>query len=162
MSTELSMKAGPMSRPVAILLGTGLLVATLDAVFACTFWQLVASVPVPRIFQGIAAGLLGKASFQGGATTAWLGALLHYAMAMVMVLVYYVASGWWPVLARRPWVYGALYGLAVYVVMTEVVVPLSAAAKQPHPVVWVVSSVLVHMLVVGVPSALAARAARGV
>lgn len=162
MSTALSMKAGPTLRPAAILVGTGLLVATVDAIFASTYWHVAAGVPATRILQGIAAGLLGKAAFQGGDATAWLGAALHYGMAMAMVLVYYFASRWMPVLARRPWVYGPLYGLVVYAVMNGVVLPLSAVGKQPHAVAWVVCSVVVHVLVVGVPSALAARAARGV
>ncbi|MBA3759414.1 MAG: hypothetical protein H0X07_02700 [Gemmatimonadales bacterium] len=37
-----------------------------------------------RIFQSVAAGLLGQASFEGGAATAALGLALHYLIALTM------------------------------------------------------------------------------
>jgi hypothetical protein len=55
--------------------------------------------------------------------------------------------------------YGALYGLVLYAVMTYVVVPLSQAGggKLP-PWRWEnLSHIAGHMLLVGVPCALAAR-----
>ncbi|WP_266168783.1 hypothetical protein [Dyella subtropica] len=161
MTASLSMRASLTPKAANILLGTGLLVATVDAIFASTFWRLVAGVPASRIVQGIAAGLLGKAAFQGGAGTMGLGAVLHYGMAIAMVFAYYFASRWLPALVRRPWMYGPLYGLVVYAVMNGIVVPLSAAPPSPHLLGWVISSIFVHMFVVGLPSALAARAALG-
>ena len=126
----------------SILLG-GLAVGTLDAVFATTFWGL-RDVPAIRIFQSIAAGLLGKASFDGGIATAWLGAGLHYFIATTMVLAYYLVAKRYHMLSQRPIANGLAYGLFLYVFMQYVVVPLSAATQGKFHLDWVASSIVMH------------------
>jgi hypothetical protein len=121
---------------------------------------LKAGVPAQRIFQSVAAGLLGKASFEGGAATAALGLALHFFIATTMSVVYYVGARRWPLLWRRPMLAGAGYGLMLYGVMNHIVVPLSAAghggAKDP---LWVGLSIVAHMFLIGVPIALATSVA---
>jgi ribose/xylose/arabinose/galactoside ABC-type transport system permease subunit len=142
--------------PTVYVLAGGLIAGTLDIVYACTFWRLKAAVPAERIFQSVAAGLLGKASFEGGAATAALGLGLHYFIATTMSVVYYLVARRWPLLWQRPVLCGAGYGLILYAVMNYVVVPLSRAghggAKDP---LWVTLSIVVHMFLIGVPIALA-------
>jgi len=143
----------------AVLLGT-LTVGTLDLLDALVFFGARGIAPI-RIPQSIASGLLGLAAFDGGLPTAALGVLLHYFIALVIVSLYYLASRRWPVLTRHPLLCGALYGAVAYVVMTFVVVPLSAAPMKPPslPVV-IANGLLIHILGIGIPSALFARAAR--
>jgi hypothetical protein len=142
------------------VLAGGLIAGTLDIVYACTFWALKADIPARRIFQSVAAGLLGKASFEGGAATAALGLALHFFIATTMSVVYYVVARRWPLLWQRPVLVGAGYGLILYGVMNYIVVPLSAAghggAKDP---LWVGLSIVVHMFLIGVPIALATSVA---
>ena len=142
-----------------ILLG-GLVVATLDILFAMSFWALH-GVPPIRILQAIAAGVMGpEAAIAGGMTSASLGAALHYFIATMMVLAYALASLGIDGLLRRPIVHGLLYGLLLYALMQYVVVPLSAADAPAHfNLPWVLSSILVHMTLVSVPCALFARRA---
>ena len=57
---------------------------------------------------------------------------------------------------RRWWLAGLAYGIVVYVVMTFVVVPLSALAPaRPAPLAAHVQGLLVHMACVGLPIPLA-------
>jgi hypothetical protein len=148
------------STPLRLVLAGGLVAGTLDITYACVFWGVKAGVPVRRIFQSVAAGLLGKASFEGGAATAALGLGLHYFIACSMAVAYYLVSRRVPALGERPVAYGAAYGLLLYGIMNYIVVPLSAAggggAKDP---LWVGLSVVVHMFLIGVPIALFIRAA---
>jgi hypothetical protein len=134
----------------------GVIAGTLDIVYACTFWAVKAGVPARRIFQSVASGVLGRASFEGGAATAALGLALHFFIALTMATVYFLAARRWPLLAQRPWHYGALYGLLLYVVMNFIVVPLSAAPRGSTDPLWVTLSVAVHVLFVGIPCAVAA------
>ena len=60
----------------ANLYGT-LVVGALDLIDAIVFFGLRGVRPI-RTFQSIAAGLLGRAAFQGGLATALLGAFLHF------------------------------------------------------------------------------------
>jgi hypothetical protein len=134
-----------------------MIVGSLDIVYACTFWAVKAGVPPTRIFQSVAAGVLGRASFDGGAATAALGLALHFFIAITMAVVYFLVARRWATLWQRPWFYGALYGLVLYVVMNFIVVPLSAAGRGSIDPLWVILSVVVHVLFVGIPCALAAR-----
>ncbi len=143
----------------AILFGT-LAVGVLDLADALVFFGLRGARPI-RIFQSIAAGLLGRASFSGGVPTALLGVILHFFIAFLIVTTCVVASRWVPLLRARPIVSGAFYGIGVYLVMNLAVLPLSAAGKPTFVPVVVLNGVLIHMFGVGVPSCLAARAAYG-
>ncbi len=117
------------SRPLKFVLAGGLAAGTLDITYACVFWGVRAGVPATRIFQSVAAGLLGKASFEGGAATAVLGLGLHFFIALSMSFTYYLVARRWPLLWRRPVPMGAAYGLLLYGIMTYIVVPLSAAGS---------------------------------
>ena len=141
----------------AILLG-GLTVDILDGLDAVVFFGL-RGVPADRIFQAIAAGLLGKDAFQGGMATVALGGVLHFSIATTIAAVYILASRRWAALADRPFLWGPVYGIGAYLVMNLVVIPLSAAAGAKHTIPVVLNGVLIHIKGVGLPSALFARAA---
>jgi uncharacterized membrane protein YagU involved in acid resistance len=144
-------------RPVLV---AGVVAGAIDIGYACGFWVVRAGTPPTRILQSVAAGLLGPAAFVGGLAAAALGLLLHFAIAVVVAVVFVTTARRWPALARQPWRWGLLYGLAVYVVMNHVVVPLSAAggggAGDP---LWVSLTVLVHAVGIGVPVAFGAQRA---
>ncbi|HYX71332.1 MAG TPA: hypothetical protein VE732_01055, partial [Nitrososphaera sp.] len=82
------------SRPRALntILYGGLAVGILDGLFALIFYGLILGVQPMRIFQSVASGLLGRASFEGGVPTFLLGILLHFVVASCIAAVYYVAS----------------------------------------------------------------------
>ena len=73
------------------ILTAGLIAGTLDILDAFIFYGFRGVSPV-RILQSIAAGLLGRASFQGGAKTALLGAALHYLIAFTATVVFFLIS----------------------------------------------------------------------
>jgi hypothetical protein len=146
--------------PVRAILSGTLVVGTLDALDAIAFFGLRSGVPPIRIFQSIASGVLGRASFNGGVRSAALGVFLHYVIAFGIVLVFFVASRRITFLTRHAVVSGILYGIAAYFVMNQVVIPLSAigaAAPAPWPVF--VNGILIHAFGVGLPAALFAKAA---
>jgi ribose/xylose/arabinose/galactoside ABC-type transport system permease subunit len=70
------------THPLAYVLAGGLIAGTLDILYAYTFWTMKSQIPAQRIFQDVAAGLLGEASFQGGWSTAALGVALHFLIAI--------------------------------------------------------------------------------
>lgn len=141
------------------MLAGGLVAGALDIVYACAFWALKAGVPARRIFQSVAAGLLGRASFEGGAATAALGLALHFLIATSMSAAFYLVARRWPLLRRRPVPCGAVYGLILYGVMNYIVVPLSAAGPGSKDPLWIALSIAVHVLLIGIPIALFARRA---
>ena len=141
----------------AIVFGT-LVVGGLDALDAMVFFGLRGATPT-RIFQSIAAGLLGRSAFSGGFSTAALGVALHFFIACMLVVTYLAASRYIDMLTRVPIWSGLAYGVAVYLFMNLVVVPLSAAGRAPFSWPVTINGVLIHMLGVGLPSSLFAKAA---
>jgi hypothetical protein len=111
-----------------------------------------------RVPLVIAAGLLGKQAFDGGAATYVLGVLLHFFIAASVAAIYYAASRKLTFLTEHPLVCGLFYGLAVELVMSYIVLPLSALhAKGPYSLHDVLLGLVVHMIVVGLPVSFSIR-----
>jgi hypothetical protein len=145
----------------SVVLG-GLVAGAFDITYANVFSYLRRGVAPSRVLQSVASGLLGPAAYDGGAPTAALGLGLHFFIALVAAAIYVLVSRYLPVLIRRPVLAGAAYGFAIYVFMNWVVIPLSRIGPKPFPPFSVLASgLLVHMFLIGVPIAFAARRAWG-
>ena len=149
-----------MTRARALLTGA-VVVGTLDAFDAIVFFGLRSGATPVRIFQSIASGWLGRASYQDGAAAAALGVATHFFIATGIVTTYYFASRKLEWLTRYVVPCGIAYGILVYLFMNRVVIPLSAITRGPAPVALpvLINGLLIHMFGVGLPSALFARAA---
>jgi hypothetical protein len=145
----------PARRSHPVFVG-GFVAGTLDLAYICMLVHLLHGLGPAWIFRSIAAGWLGReAAFTGGTQVAWLGAASHYAIALCMASGYCFAAQRWRVLTRRPWLWGPLYGIVLYIGMNALIVPLSAAAT-PWRWHWIqLAHLTAHMLLVGLPCALA-------
>lgn len=148
-----------MKKPSLYVLIGGLVAGTFDITYASTFWYLNRGILPTRVFQSVASGLLGNASFTGGWRTAALGLALHYFIATSMAVTYYLFARKWSDLWQKPWTYGPFYGLLLYGIMNYIVVPLSAANPGSRNLTWVLLSIAVHAFLIGTPCALFARRA---
>ena len=150
-----------LERPRAIdtILYGGLTVGILDGSYAVISSYLKSGVMPSRVFLYIASGLLGRDAFAGGPATVLLGVLLHFFIAFCVAAVLYAASQKLPMLIQRPWLWGPIYGVAVYFVMQFIVVYISAAPPLRGGRTWwsVLNGMIVHALLVGLPPALYAR-----
>jgi hypothetical protein len=109
-----------------------------------------------RLFQGVAATLLGKEAFEGGTPTAVIGLLMHFG----------VAFGWSAVflflVMRSPWIrrllaspYGvvkvaSLYGPFIWLVMSLAVIPLLLHRPPAITIRWWIQ-LIGHFPFVGIP-----------
>jgi len=135
---------------LAIAVG-GLIAGTLDLTQACILFG--AKVPL-----AIAAGLLGRQALHGGAGTYVLGVCLHFFIAFSATAIYYAASRRLGFLKEHPLVCGLFYGMAVELVMSYIVLPLSALQERgPYELHDVIVGLLVHMVVVGLPISYSVR-----
>jgi hypothetical protein len=144
---------------VAILLG-GILAGLGDIAYAALHYNLVYQTPPQRIFQSVAAGLLGsEAAQEGGWNTALLGLAAHFALTTIMAAVFVIASLVVPLLRRFWWIAGPVYGLALMFVMNYLVVPMSkvgGAGKLPEGQ-FLYGAIFAHVILVGLVIAAAAR-----
>src|SRR5229473_5822530 len=107
------------SNAVLAIAAGGLAAGTLDLTQAMILFGK--NIPL-----AIAAGLLGRQAFHGGAGTYILGVLLHFFIACSAAAVYYAASRRLSFLTEHALVCGLFYGAAVEEVMKLIVLPFSA------------------------------------
>lgn len=130
-----------------VILG-GVVIGVGDTIFATMVWFSWDSAGFTKLFQTIAVGLLGKASYDGGTGAALLGVFCHFFIATMFVLAYTLVSLRRPELLRKPFVFGPLYGVLLYLIMNLVVLPLSRVGRFPslQHIDWIVLSILAHMM----------------
>jgi hypothetical protein len=141
------------ARPGRAILCGGLIAGALDISYACVRGILRGSTAM-RTLQSVASGLLGRGALDGGWATAALGVALHFTIALGAATVYYLASRRIALMVQRPVLSGLLFGALVYLCMSRVVVPLSAA---PFRIPLTLLDLAVHMFFIGLPIALAVR-----
>ncbi|HEY7098353.1 MAG TPA: hypothetical protein VH437_16635 [Terriglobales bacterium] len=142
---------------LAAILWGGFIGGSFDMTFALLFYGLRRGIPLAKIPQSIASGLLGADAYSGGTATVVLGFCLHYFIAMSAATVYYFASRKISFLRRNAVVSGLLYGAAIYSFMNFVVLPLSAVPSIHHTLLNVSADLTVHVLLIGPSIALATR-----
>jgi hypothetical protein len=137
-----TIKRGRLLRP--ILVG-GAVAGSLDLIAAfITYGRNVPCV--------IAAGLLGRQAIHGGTGIWILGVFLQYFIAFGAATVYCLSSRWLWILKEHFLVCGMFFGIAVYLVMNLIVLPLSALhAAGPYQLHGLIQGLLVHMFIIGLP-----------
>jgi hypothetical protein len=140
-------------RPVLAILVGGLIAGALDLISA--FFSYGWNVP-----QGIASGLIGGEAARAGGVATWLlGVFLHFFITCAAAAVYWAVSRRLTFLRQHAFVCGLFFGIAVFLVMNLIVLPLSAIhARGPFPLQGLIQGLLVHMFLVGLPVSYSVRA----
>jgi hypothetical protein len=133
----------------------GLVVGVLDISSAFVIWWQ-RGVALQHGLQGIAGGLLGAKSYEGGIATVGLGLALHFFIAFVVVSIFYLVSRRITFLTKQAVVSGVLYGIGVYIVMYWFVLP-KAFSTFRHRLSNELLAVAIHIFLIGVPTALIVR-----
>ncbi|WP_194955137.1 hypothetical protein [Sphingopyxis solisilvae] len=132
----------------------GLLAGALDIVYILTIWTLM-GVPQLTVLQVIASGIFGRSAFEGGMPFAAIGLGLHFFISILMAFAYFALVPAW--LRAKPLLAGPAYGVALWLVMNAIVVPLSAAPISAPPAIILLADIAGHILLVGLPIAVLAR-----
>ncbi len=143
------------SRALPPIASAGLIAGILDITSAFVIAGLKGTGSI-RMLQGIASGLLGARSFEGGMATAGLGLAIHFLIAFTAASVFYVTSRKFTFLTRHAIVSGLLYGIAIYIFMYWMVVPL-AFPNARHSISRDLTAVIIHMVLIGLLIALVVR-----
>jgi uncharacterized membrane protein YagU involved in acid resistance len=130
----------------------GLLAGALDITATTTLMRLQ-GMPPERLWQGIASGALGTSAFKGGKRTAAVGLFFHFLIAFIVAAIYYAISLSLSILTARPILSGILYGIVVHVVMSRIVLPLSAAPEREFSLKAFLTQLIIHICFVGLPIA---------
>lgn len=134
-----------------ILIGT-LIAGTLDILAATILSSIYGNGPMPML-RGVASGPFPGATGWGPAGSV-LGLAVHFALMAIMVTIFVFAATRLRQLWQKPVLWGVLYGLATYVVMNWIVVPLRFHGPLPPSTRAIVTQLFCHIVLVGIPIAL--------
>lgn len=143
--------SGTRARPISV---ATLVAGTLDILAAATM-ALINGRPVDGMLRAVASGPFPGAS-EWGLGGAALGLAVHFALMAIMAAVYVFAARRLPPLRRAPILWGVLYGVATYIVMNLIVVPLRFGGGLPSTVGAILPQLSFHIFLVGIPIALIA------
>ncbi len=137
-----------------IMLATAI-AGTLD-ILAAIGLTLFHGRPVAGMLRFVASGPFPGAKDMGAAG-AMLGLVVHYALMTIMAAAFVLAADRMPQLKQNALLWGVLYGLATYVVMNLIVVPVRFGAPLPPSATAIVTQLFCHIVLVGIPIALVTR-----
>lgn len=152
----------PTLSPVNAVIWGGLVAGTLDIGMVFAYWATQSVWPA-GILQAIASSLMGPAAYEGGAAAVALGLFLHFFVSFVFAGAYVAAASKLSMLVTRPALCGLAYGALAKIIMGELVVPLSRADfGSGGTALQTAISWFIHLVLFGLPIALAASRARQV
>ena len=152
-----------MIKDLKPILYAGALVGVLDITAACIQVYVSYGYAPARLLKGVAGGLLGRSAVEGGFSTAALGLLMHFTMAMTVAAIFYALSRRLPLPQKLSGVVamGLLYGAAVFAVNNFATSPFLSWVRSLYlqtpisfkpPMGW--SQLVIHLFCVGLPIAL--------
>lgn len=107
------------------ILSATLVAGTLDILAAFLVYAVIMEKTTPaRILMSIASGIFGKAAYSGGTPMIISGLLLHFLIAFIFSVFYYLVSPGLAILRRRRLLGGILYGIFIWLVMNIGVLPI--------------------------------------
>jgi hypothetical protein len=110
---------------LSILLAS-LIAGTLDGL-AAVF--ILAKGQAAMVFKYIASAVYGKQAFAGGLGMIWTGVALHYLIAAIFTVLFFILYDLMPVIRKRGFLVAVIYGIFVWVVMNLLVLPLTQVAN---------------------------------
>ena len=138
-----------MGRTIAI---ATLVAGTLDILFAMIL-TLIYGREIPGMLRYVASGPF-PAAIEMGTAGAVIGLITHFVLIAIMAAAFMLAARQWPALTQKPIQWGIIYGLATYVVMNWIVVPLRFETPLPPKPMSIATQLFAHIVLVGLPIAL--------
>jgi hypothetical protein len=126
----------------------------MDISAAAIYYAGAAPTRMMRMLQGIASGVLGNSSFNGGLETAALGLILHYFIALIWTLIFFLVVPFSRRLLPNLFLTGMVYGVVVWTVMNLLVLPLSRVESGPFSLRGAVVGAVILMFCIGLPIAM--------
>ena len=137
---------------------TALVAGTLDYAAATTQFMLKGGKDPTLIAWYIASAVLGRdAAYSGGWLTATLGVCLHYLIATIWTVFYFLIYPRLAALQKNPFASAFGYGIFVWAMMNRVVVPLSRIKPAPFVLASALQAAGILIVCIGLPVALLAR-----
>lgn len=129
-----------------------LIVGTLDITGATIHYLAVGNKNPVNILVYIASGIVGKQAFEiGPPSMAVLGLALHYFIAFCWTVIFFTIYPRISAMSRNRVVTGFAYGVVIWTIMSQVVVPLSMIGRRPFNLSGALIGAGILCVAIGIP-----------
>lgn len=139
-----------MKRAKAIAL-TSLVAGTLDIAAAMLNFFIATGKNPARVPQFIASGVFGDDAFSDDALMPAYGLFFHYCVATSWTILFFIAYPKMRLLAKYRILNGVVYGIVVWIIMTQIVLPLSNVRQRPFNPGTALLGISILMVCIGLP-----------
>ena len=153
MKETTSEKAFPSQQPMPawkIILLAGLLVGTLD-IMAVIIQTLINGRKPLGMLQFIDSGMFGKRSFSGGISFGLYGLFFHYCISLGWTWLFFKVYPALKGLTKYKVLTGICFSLLIWIIMSQVVLPLSNTPPFTFKLKQAVISMLILIVAIGLP-----------
>lgn len=143
------------------ILSATLIAGTLDILAAFLVYAVILEkTSSSRILMSIASGIFGKAAYSGGTPMVITGLLLHFLIAFIFSVFYYLIYPGIPFLRQRKLLSGIIYGIFIWLVMNLGVLPIVFKGMPLPDAGAALLGVAIVIVAVGIPIAYIVSAPR--
>lgn len=142
------------SSPIKTILWSGLIAGILDSIAGVIVYYIYFDLNPLQVLQFIASGIYGPEAIDGGIGMIIIGTLLHFLIAYVVAIIYFILFSNITLLEKNKVLSGLLYGFGIWLVMNMFVLPASNIPKAPFDTGLAIVGIIWHMVLVGLPIAL--------
>lgn len=141
----------PLNTVLKPLFLTALLAGTLDGLAAVIMYCAKTGKDPMNVFRYIASGVFGSDAFAGGTTMAIWGIVFHFIIALGWTVLFFVVALRVSMLTKHWPLSGVVYGLVVWLAMSQIVVPLSRVPASTGSADWsgMIRAALILIVCVG-------------
>ena len=129
----------------------GFLVGSLDIIAALTNFYIKTGKDPLIVLKYIASAVFGKEAYSGGNIMAAWGLLLHFLIAFIWTIFFFLIYPKLKILSFNRIVTGIVFGIFIWVVMNRVVVPMSKASVGAFDLKQAIIAVLILIGAIGLP-----------
>lgn len=129
----------------------GLLVGSLDITAALVQFYIKTGKDPLIVLKYIASAVFGKSAYSSGNVMAVWGLLLHFLIAFIWTILFFLI---YPKLRLLSWnrvVTGILYGIFIWIMMTQLVVPMTKVSAGAFNLKEAIIAVLILIGAIGLP-----------
>lgn len=138
---------------VKTLLWSGLIAGVLDSMAGVIVYYIYFNLNPLQVLQFIASGIYGPEAINSGPGMVIIGLLIHFLIAYVCAVIYFLAYPKIRLLGRYVHSSGLAFGLGIWLVMNLLVLPYSNIPKSEFDAGLVIIGIIWHMMLVGWPIA---------
>jgi hypothetical protein len=124
---------------------------TLDILCALVQFYIKTGKNPVAVLKFIASGFFGKEAFTDNSLMPIYGLFFHYVIAFSWTALFFFLYPKISFLKKNKFVSGAVYGVFIWIIMTQLILPLSNTPDLPFNIIQSILGIIILILAVGIP-----------